>query len=171
MSTNIEILERLEKIHDFVITGKSYNDIKNTISSEYNISVRQVERYIKTYYDLRAYELKQQLPYIITESIIKLDYLYSKALEDNDYKLAFNILKEKNHIQGIDKSKYIHSVLRNNDTYINDHVKRELFNKSRNQTLNVMESLCKEPTKKEIEDRTKELMNPIDIDTLEVESV
>jgi len=74
--------------------GKSYGDIAVILSKKYGVTERQGYRYVESAIRLMSKVVEQQLENMFSELSSKFLFLYDKAIELEDYKLALAVIRD-----------------------------------------------------------------------------
>ncbi|MCT4664943.1 MAG: hypothetical protein N4A45_06885 [Flavobacteriales bacterium] len=108
-STKAIVNLRVSEIASLLIDGKSRIDIVEYSSIKWTIGERQTDKYIAKARELISNENKKNVRYDYGKALKRYELLYSKAMEDKDYRLALSVNKEISQLQGLNKIEVEHS--------------------------------------------------------------
>ena len=96
-----EIEERKLYVLNLLLEGKKIKDICRIATEKWNISRRQVERYITSSYELFHKEFENIVKNDIAYHAALRMHLYSIAYDKGNYRTCLEILKDLAKIQGL----------------------------------------------------------------------
>ena len=99
--TKVSIEERILSISQLLLEGKRTNEICRNMSEKWQISRRQVERYIASSYKLWHKEFKNQSKTILDYHIALRMNLYRITYEEQNYHYCLEILKDLAKLEGL----------------------------------------------------------------------
>lgn len=108
-SSIITVNERVMKVADMLIEGKSRISIIHYGSDAWNVGERQIEKYLAKARELIKGEIVKNLEFDYAKAIRRYEDLYQKAIDEKDYRLALSINKELTVLQGLHKMQIEHS--------------------------------------------------------------
>lgn len=108
-SSIITVNERVMKVADMLIGGKSRISIIHYGSDTWSVGERQVEKYLAKARELIKGEIVKNLEFDYAKAIRRYEDLYQKAIDEKDYRLALSINKELTVLQGLHKMQIEHS--------------------------------------------------------------
>ena len=100
-TTKVAIEKRILHISQLLLEGKRTQEICRNMSEKWQISKRQVERYIASSYKLWHKELKNQTKKILDYHIALRMNLYRIAYEEKNYRNCLEILKDLAKLEGL----------------------------------------------------------------------
>lgn len=103
------INQRVIKVANMLIEGKSRISIVHYSSENWNIGERQVHKYITKARELIKAEIVKNLEFDYAKATRRYEDLYQKAIDEKDYRLALSINKELTVLQGLNKIQIEHS--------------------------------------------------------------
>lgn len=104
-----ELLERVELVHEWMLNGLSRKEMRATREyTQWNITRQELENYIAHVHRTLARDHTADDTAGALTHIARLDALYKKALDENNLRLAFQILNEKARIRGYNDMTRIH---------------------------------------------------------------
>ncbi|MDR0228744.1 MAG: hypothetical protein LBI72_06750 [Flavobacteriaceae bacterium] len=103
------VQQRLGQIGTLLINGEKRENIVLYSSEKWSIGERQVDKYIARAKGLIEKSIKKSIEYDYAKAIRRYEDLYSKAIEEKDYRLAVSINKEITTLQGLNKLQVEHS--------------------------------------------------------------
>ncbi len=95
------ILQRLNKIMDLYMEGKTEPEIVALAQLEFNITTTNVRKYIRQCNNWLIKQANVGFNTNYTRYIGQLDYVYRMAIEKNDPRTAMAVLKQKAEVQGV----------------------------------------------------------------------
>jgi hypothetical protein len=101
--------ERIAKISELMIEGKSRQNILQFNSENWNLSERQIDNYIGKATAIIKQELIKDSEFSLSKAIKRFEYIYQRAIETKDYRLAMQTNKEICTVQGLTKIEIEHS--------------------------------------------------------------
>jgi len=108
-SSIITVNERVMKVADMLIGGKSRISIIHYGSDTWSVGERQVEKYLAKARELIKGGIVKNLEFDYAKAIRRYEDLYQKAIDEKDYRLALSINKELTVLQGLHKMQIEHS--------------------------------------------------------------
>src|SRR5690606_8390786 len=108
-SSIITVNERVMKVADMLIEGKSRISIIHYGSDTWSVGERQVEKYLAKARELIKGGIVKNLEFDYAKAIRRYEDLYQKAIDEKDYRLALSINKELTVLQGLHKMQIEHS--------------------------------------------------------------
>lgn len=108
-SSIITVNERVMKVANMLIEGKSRISIIHYGSDTWSVGERQVEKYLAKARELIKGEIVKNLEFDYAKAIRRYEDLYQKAIDEKDYRLALSINKELTVLQGLHKMQIEHS--------------------------------------------------------------
>jgi hypothetical protein len=100
-SNKVEIEERILYISQLLLEGKRTKEICRNMSEKWNISRRQVERYITSSYKLWHKEFKNKTKIILDYHLALRMNLYRIAYEQENYRFCLTTLKDVAKLEGL----------------------------------------------------------------------
>lgn len=90
--------KRIEQLMDLLTQGKHKWEITNQLTKEWDCSSRNVERYLTICYKLIAESYDKNT---MDNIVAKYDFLYKRALERGDDRLALRVLDSISRVKGL----------------------------------------------------------------------
>ena len=89
----------IDEIYNWITLGFSNKDIYKTAKAEFGFSTNAIKNLLKKV----DKKFKEEESYVVKENKAteRLLYLYKKALSDKNYRLALDVQKELNKVQGL----------------------------------------------------------------------
>lgn len=100
---------RVSIVAKHLIEGKSRAEIMHLSATNWNVRKRQTDKYIAKARELISNENKKNVRYDYGKALKRYELLYSKAMEEKDYRLALSVNKEISQLQGLNKIEVEHS--------------------------------------------------------------
>lgn len=106
---------RVNKIVEVILENPSYfkskinAELTEFVRKEFSLSQRQSQRYIKWAREAILELIKDRKSQSLENAIIDREYLMKKAKETYDYKLALEVVKDRDKILGLYEDKITHS--------------------------------------------------------------
>lgn len=100
-SNKAEIEERILYVLNLLLEGKKTKDICRIATGKWNISRRQVERYITSSYKLLHKEFENILKNDLVYHMALRMHLYSISYEKGNYRTCLEIMKDLAKLQGL----------------------------------------------------------------------
>ncbi len=101
--------QRVSEVSEMLIKGQTRSNIFHYTSVNWKVGARQVDNYIAKARVLIQNDIIKNLEYDYAKAIKRYESLYNRALDLEDYRLAFTINKELTNLQGLNKIKIEHS--------------------------------------------------------------
>ncbi|MFP5437251.1 MAG: hypothetical protein ACLGH8_05670 [Bacteroidia bacterium] len=101
--------ERIKEIAVMLMNGYSRDKILQNTSKLWRVSNRQIDTYISKARENITSEIQRNVEYDYAKAITRYEFLFSKAIESLDYRLALTINKELSSLQGLYKMQVEHS--------------------------------------------------------------
>jgi len=101
--------ERIVNVVDMLIEGKNRQNILQFNSENWNLSERQIDSYIGKATAIIKSELVKDSEFSLSKAIKRFEFIYQRAIETKDYRLAMQTNKEICVIQGLFKIEVEHS--------------------------------------------------------------
>lgn len=108
-SSKLTINQRVAEVSEMLINGVNRASIVHYSSDNWDISERQVDKYISKARELIQSDIIKNLEFDYAKSIKRYESLYQKAIEIKDYRLALTVNKEITQLQGLSKMQIEHS--------------------------------------------------------------
>ena len=108
-SSQNTVNERIIVVSELMIEGKNRQDILQFNSENWKLSERQVDTYISKATTLVKSELIKDVEFDLSKAIKRFEFIYKKAIEAKDYRLALQTNKDICTIQGLSKIEMAHS--------------------------------------------------------------
>ena len=103
------IERRIKSISSMLINGNNREFIVLYCSENWNIGVRQADKYISKARTLIEQSVKKQVAYDYAKAVRRYEELYRLSIEKKDYKTALSVNKELTTLQGLFKIEVEHS--------------------------------------------------------------
>lgn len=89
----------IEEIYNFMVLGFSNRDIYKVMKSEYNFDNKIIKKYIDK--ANKKFTYKESMTIKENKATERLLNIYKRALEQESYRLALDVQKELNRVQGL----------------------------------------------------------------------
>lgn len=103
-SSKVEFINRIAEIGEILLSGASSREAQNYAVSEWGVTLRQAQKYSSLYFADCERQIKKQSKYALSIHLQKLNRLYSRSFEINDFKTCLSILHEIAKIGGYHKN-------------------------------------------------------------------
>lgn len=127
-TNKLEMKKRLLYVSELLLEGKSTKEICRITSEKWQISKRQIERYISSSYINWQKEFEKRREAILEYNIALRMNLYNKSYDEGKYRTCLAILKDMAKIEGLynnivapSKPKYIVIGAKRDQSKITDH--------------------------------------------------
>jgi hypothetical protein len=101
-SNKVTALLRLEEVLKILLAGGEYEDIRQYGAAKgWNVSERQIRRYIQQAYERLADATNQNLKSLMGRHLMQRRGLYARAIKGNDIRTALMVLKDEAELQGL----------------------------------------------------------------------
>ena len=101
--------KRIVVISEMIIEGKNRQNILQFNSENWNLSERQIDNYISKATSIIKSELIKDVEFDLSKAIKRFEFIYKRAIEMKDYRLALQTNKEICAIQNLSKIHVEHS--------------------------------------------------------------
>lgn len=100
-ATYIEAEKRRQQIEKMLLVGASYSQIVEYCSKNFNITSKQVDKYIAQIKDKWKKIFDKQSEYNLSLALARREFLYARALQENDIRAALDIERDIRKLQGL----------------------------------------------------------------------
>lgn len=101
--------QRVELVSKMMIDGQGRADIIHFSSDNWNISERQIDKYIAKAREVIQNDIIRNIEFDYAKSIKRYECIYQKAIQSKDFKLALLVNKEISSLQGLNKVQMVHT--------------------------------------------------------------
>jgi len=101
-STQPEYIARLNAVESEILKGRSIPQICEAARAKWGVSEATAYRYVAEVRNRWAEIEKQRAPHRLEEALQSFRFLYEKAVETEDYRLAMHVRKNTAKIEGLD---------------------------------------------------------------------
>ena len=108
-STRAEVELRIREICKLLIKGSSREEIVQYSSTNWGVSERQADKYLKGAKQVIAKSVQKSIDYDFAKAVSRYEELYRVCMEKKDYKTALSVNKELSSLQGLLKMQVEHS--------------------------------------------------------------
>jgi hypothetical protein len=101
--------ERIIKISELIIEGKNRCDLLQFVAENWNLCERSTDLYISKAREVIRHELIKDIEFNLSKALKRFEFIYKRAVETKDYRLAMQTNKEICSIQGLARIEIEHS--------------------------------------------------------------